>query len=232
MLVVGGSLIAGGAIRVFDENEALDRFEARSRLAITRESEGEEASVATVDWSQLGNHGVAWLTVENTSIDHPVAQAFEDDADYFLSHDLWGSSSGIGCPFVDYRTHADASHVLVLAHRLSTSGRLFAELQDAHEQGSFERLGRLTWTTPNAGQTIFRPICATEVDMADRLVQSFSFDSEQALRSWLMENLERSSARSARANDAAQAATRVVTLVTCSAEGGGQRLRSAVMFAA
>lgn len=224
LLAAGGRLVAKGARAIRDERDGAGRYEL-----LAREVDG-GGDLSEDDWTRLGPHGVAWLSVGNTPIDYPVAQATQAAPNYFLTHDLWGADSSVGCPFVDHRTSAEASHVMVLAHRLGTSDRLFGELRDRYVQERFDELGGLLWATPASGSTDFFPLCAAEVDRADPLVQRFGFDSVEGLRGWAAENLKRASARAPDGDALAAEAGRVVTLVTCSSARAGQRQRAVVLF--
>ena len=49
--------------------------------------------------SALPPGAVAWVRVEGTSVDYPVAELSDGmPDDYYLKHDLWGSASGPGAP--------------------------------------------------------------------------------------------------------------------------------------
>lgn len=190
-----------------------------------------------IDWDALlaTNPQIsAWCAVPGASIALPVCQATDEDPSFWLTHDLWGSESAAGAPYVDHRTNADATHVLCYGHHLTGIGGMFSELQRCHEQEVFDHAlaDGLLWSTPESGAVHMRALCASVVDMDDDVVQHFEFADTPTLRSWLATRVQRSSAQAINANAVAQSASRAVTLVTCSSDLAGQRQRTVVTFVA
>ena len=192
------------------------------------------------DWAglqEINPAAAAWLTVRGTSIDLPVVVATnEDEQDWYLSHDLWGQASVSGTPFLDWRCRsADARHVCVYAHHMTSTAGMFSQLQDVHKQERFDALGSLVWETPN-GVLQAKPLCALRVDAGWQKIQRFGWDSETAgavddgFATWLEDIAMQADALSSDATALLRAPSRCLTLVTCSSEFARQRWRTLALW--
>lgn len=191
------------------------------------EAPGEEAAA----WSWDVDGAAAWLTVAGTPIDYPVAAQDPDDPDYYLRHDLWGSWSLVGCPFLDARCASeDARQLLVFGHHIAYTDYAFSCLQRAYEQDVFDSIGPASWSTRAAGST-YLPLCAMAVDESYAKVQSFDAGSAEALREWLSSLLADAGAVAPDAASLASRATGALCLVTCTSDWSGQPGRTVVVFA-
>lgn len=206
-----------------------------AEVAVVRDDEQTGADT-TIDWAALqaiNGNVVAWLTVDGTSIDHPVTQPTDDmDPDYYLSHDLWNASSSTGCIYLDQRADADGGHLLVYGHHLGWTTLMFSELFQTYRQEEFDGIGTAVWNTPCEGATAFTPVFAMSVDMGYQDIQTFSFESSAELRAWLLALGEESTAQAEGWETLCTDADRALTLVTCSSTLGGQRERTLVVFVA
>ena len=227
---------------------ALDALSARDYAALSRQAfasvddlaadgsdaDGGRDAAAGIDWEALlaaNGECAAWLAVEGTAIDYPVAQASAEEPEFYLSHDFWGGANAAGCPYLDARCGAEGEAMLVYGHHLGFSTRMFSELFRAYRQDVFDDVGAATWST-TSGETVFEPLMAMSVDKSYTDIQRFDFDNAEELREWLR---ALSQSATATADDAAgliSEADRVLTLVTCSSTLGGQRERTLVVFVA
>lgn len=175
----------------------------------------------------------AWLYVDGVGIDLPVA-ALEDAMpdDYFLTHDLWGERSSLGCPFIDRRSHPGSRHTMVFGHRVGWTDQMFTPLWNSYEQHRFDELGDATWEVPEAEAERFHPLCALRVDAYYAPIQHFSWDSDDAFRTWIAELVETASARSPEWEALIEDAERALTLVTCAEANGRSSTRTIVVFVA
>ncbi|MEE0955006.1 MAG: class B sortase [Eubacterium sp.] len=73
--------------------------------------------------------GIAWLTIDETTIDYPVMQGATNEE--YLNKDPEGNYSLSGSIFLDYRNHADFSddYSLVYGHHMA-GGAMFGALDD------------------------------------------------------------------------------------------------------
>ena len=221
-LVAGAAYIARGA-----GEEAMYR-EVRDSV-VSSEVSGD------IDWDSLRmtNPDIAgWLTVEGTPIDYPVTYGKMKPDGFYLDHDFWGNRSSAGCPYVDRRSSANGDHVLIYAHRMGWSSRMFGSLWDRYRQVSFNELGYALWSTPDAGAIEFRPLCAMRVPESYATVQMFSFTDEGEFSGWLAKLVTDADARSEDWESILDSASRVLTLVTCSQAWQGSTERTLVIFAA
>ncbi|WP_295094278.1 class B sortase [Ruminococcus sp.] len=80
------------------------------------------------DAKKVNNRVVGWISIPDTHIDFPIAQA--DDNDFYLHNGLDGTYNyELGCPFLDYRCEFDFSgfNSIVYAHHM-TEQRMFADI--------------------------------------------------------------------------------------------------------
>ena len=114
-------------IDVFKEirPQYVDRTDTAVSLSDTHESLSSE--IADTD-EETGDHVIGWITVAETNIDYPIAQA--DDNDFYLHNGIDGEYNyDIGCPFLDYRCRSDFGgfNSIVYAHHM-TERRMFADV--------------------------------------------------------------------------------------------------------
>ena len=223
LLLTGLVLVVFGTHEVTADEITEWRY---GRVAEEYQSESSDGSTAA---PLLPDGAVAWLHVNGTSIDYPVAQAHESDLFFYLSHDIWGNPSGSGCPFLDWRCSNARLQKLVYAHRMGTTGRQFSPIAETWQQEEFDRIGTLEWKTTDGISTL-KPLCALKVDKTYQKIQTFDACSETELRNWLSSILCDSTARAADARELCHGVQKAITLATCSSEQSGQRDRTLLVF--
>lgn len=223
LLVTGLVLVVFGTHEVTVDEITEWRYE---RVAEEYQSESSDGGAET---SPLPDGAVAWLRVNGTNIDYPVAQAHESDPFFYLSHDIWGNPSGSGCPFLDWRCSNERLQKLIYAHRMGTTERQFSPIAETWRQEEFDRIGDLEWKTTD-GLSTLKPLCALKVDKTYQKIQAFDAYSETELRNWLSNILCDSTARAADARVLCLGAEKAITLATCSSEQSGQRDRTLLVF--
>lgn len=223
LLITGLVLVVFGTHEVTADEITEWRYE---RAAEEYQSESSDGGTAT---PLLSDGAVAWLRVNGTNIDYPVAQAHESDPFFYLSHDIWGNSSRSGCPFLDWRCSNARLQKLVYAHRMGTTGRQFSSIAETWRQEEFDRIGTLEWKTTDGISTL-KPFCALRVDKTYQKIQAFDAYSETELRNWLSSILCDSAARAADARMLCLGAQKAITLATCSSEQSRQRDRTLLVF--
>lgn len=189
------------------------------------------------DWAALRAECgalAAWAAVEGTGIDLPVVAAADaSDEAWWLRHDLWGSWTLSGTPFIDHRVSgADDRNVVVYGHHLTGIGGAFSELQRAHGQASFDGLGTLSWETP-ARASAMAPLCALSVDEGWPDIQTFDWSGDpsgEAFRPWLAGIASQATARSAGWEALCASASRCVALVTCTSDWSHQPWRTIAVW--
>ena len=93
---------------------------------------------------------VGWISVPNTSINYPVAQATNND--FYLSHSFDNSSNTAGWIFADYRNKFDGTdkNIIIYGHnRVDTS--MFATLKNTQKPNWYNNSNNkyITFTTPS-----------------------------------------------------------------------------------
>lgn len=222
-------LLTGLVLVVFGTHEVTADEITEWRYEQVAEEYQSESSDGSTSKPLLPDGAVAWLRVNGTNIDYPVAQAHESDPFFYLSHNIWGNPSGSGCPFLDWRCSNARLQKLVYAHRMGTTGRQFSPIAETWQQEEFDRIGTLEWKTTD-GTSTFRPFCALKVDKTYQKIQTFDACSETELRNWLSSILCDSTARAAGARVLCLGAQKAITLATCSSEQSGQRDRTLLVF--
>lgn len=71
---------------------------------------------------------VAWLSIDDTTIDYPVVR-IEGDNDFYLHHNFYKNQSGLGTPFVDYRCMLwpRSTNLIIYGHHIR-GGKMFSAL--------------------------------------------------------------------------------------------------------
>ena len=190
----------------------------------------EAAAPARAAIDPIPDEACAWVNVEGTSIDYPVAAQPADDPDLWLRRNLWGEWSILGTPFLASSCDPDGQRLLVFGHHIAYTHEMFSDLQLAYEQEDFDCLGTCWWTT-RTRQDAYEPLFAMEVDESYQPAQQTAATSAEELRGWLTQMGEGASARAEGWREAASRATQSLCLVTCSSNWSGQSERTVVVFA-
>ncbi len=100
------------------------RPETRKSEVDTEEADDDLLAAA----EEINSRVVGWITIPDTHIDFPIAQA--DDNEFYLHNGFDGKYNyELGCPFLDYRCGSDFSgfNSIVYAHHM-TEQRMFADI--------------------------------------------------------------------------------------------------------
>lgn len=228
--LAGALLLAWSLARLVPDATSALRYATLPSRPTLRDATAETPGASTIDWGSLPPSCAAWARVDGTSVDLPVAMASEGDPEYYLDHDLWGSPTDMGCPFVDARCgSADSPLVVCYGHRTYLPATMFGDLSMCWDQAEFDRVGDLRWETPGAGAAELAPLCAlrTESTWGQEALKD---GADSRMGAWLSCALAESSASSPAARELAAGATRCVTLVTCSETVPGMPWRTLVLF--
>ncbi|MBQ8927170.1 MAG: class B sortase [Oscillospiraceae bacterium] len=114
-----------------------------------------DANGTPLEAAQAVNASVtAWLTIPDTHIDYPIAQA--EDNDFYLHHGFDGAlNQELGCPFLDYRCERDFSgfNSIVYAHHM-TRQRMFADIALFKDESFLQSHPEGTLTLPDGTHTV------------------------------------------------------------------------------
>lgn len=185
--------------------------------------------VVTIDNPSI----VGWLASDEPSLSYPVVQPREGiPRTWYLNHDVWGNASELGCPYLDVRSEADGSHLLVYGHRIVGTNYMFSPLADAYDPEVFRTLGAMRWCSKDGRELLCTPLCAMRVRATYQPIQRFDFDDTESLRRWLRRIADSAPATSCTAGASIASSTRAVTLVTCSGNLIGSDWRTLVVYTA
>lgn len=218
LILAGGQSIGPRLVSEFRYQQARD---ARDAMDAGGSSEKEAQKWANPNQA-------AWLSVDGTPIDYPVAHGAKQEPGFYLAHDLWGQPSQVGCPYLDWRCSVADTHALIYGHRVGTTDLQFSPIANAWDQGVFDALGAATLETRTDTKS-YVPCFALKVDKSYEQIQRFSMNRDE-LRSWLEDMLGEASAASPRAQDLCRHATKALTLATCASSQAGQRERTLLVF--
>ena len=101
------------------------------------------------DMSALSEDVVAWLTVDDTTIDYPVMQGIDNNE--YLNKDPFGAYSLAGSLFLDSRNAAGFTdpYSLIYGHHME-NGKMFGVLDEYLDQGYFDAHRTATLTVSDA----------------------------------------------------------------------------------
>ena len=182
------------------------------------------------DRDELPGNAVAWLSLCGTPIDYPVAREPADDPGYFLTHDLWGEESGIGCPYMEFDRSTEDAGILVFGHHCSGTTLMFSPIAHAGEERAFAGLcdERLRWKTRGSRGKLLVPLCALTVDGegSGKVVGCSPPKDTGELQAWLIRLARDAGARRTDWEELIGRTRCAVSLVTCSSDVPGRRERT------
>lgn len=148
-----------------------------------------------------------WLQIPQTTVDYPVMLG--EDNQFYLQHLPDGSKNGLGTPFLDYRTKADARHLVIYGHN-GVDGAIFGALKQFESPEFLSAHPAITLAT--AEEEFVCPIFSVRRVSAESEAYTLDFETDAAFAAYIAEAAEASIYPIAIAEgDAA----RIVTLSTC-----------------
>ena len=155
----------------------------------------------------------SWLKIQGTHIDNPVAQATEDDPDYWLSHNINGYYSQSGTIFFDEESNDKVS--IIYGHKMNMYGLMFNELGDKADQASFNNLGNVLLWTKETGLETYTPIAAQRVNAYETDLRNVPSMTDENRLEWAKQFYNNASATDSVNWDAVKD-KKLLFLVTCS----------------
>lgn len=231
LLLLGGMLIASSFGSVFQEQAETARYQKLVEDAAADEKQSTRKADAMSKLLAENKEATAWLSIANTTINYPIAQATQAKPEFYLTHNLWKETNLVGCPYIDWRSSSAAQHILAFGHRTNLEQGMFSPLRLCHKQDEFDMLGDLTWEAREEPYTtIYKPLCAFKTEETNQRIQQFEFKTSSDFQTWLRALTNNASATSEKADKLIDTASRAITLVTCSEQRSGQSGRSVVIF--
>ena len=137
--------------------------------------EVEEPVVIPIDFEEAWKENediVAWVEVPETLVDYPILQSKPDmEEDFYLGHNLDGSSGYPGCVYIQKVNEADFTDpvTVVYGHNMK-NGSIFATLHNYEDREFFDTNNEFHIYTPTTAKT-YRVIAAVNYD--DRLIPAY-----------------------------------------------------------
>ena len=155
----------------------------------------------------------SWLKIQGTHIDNPVAQATEDDPDYWLSHNINGYYSQSGTIFFGEESNDKVN--IIYGHKMNMYGLMFNELGDKADQANFNNLGNVLLWTKETGLEGYTPIAAKRVNAHETDLRNVPSMSDENRLEWAKQFYNNASATDSVSWDDVKA-KKLLFLVTCS----------------
>jgi len=155
----------------------------------------------------------SWLKIQGTHIDNPVAQATEDDPDYWLSHNINGYYSQSGTIFFGEESNDKVN--IIYGHKMNMYGLMFNELGDKADQANFNNLGNVLLWTKETGLEEYTPVAAQRVNAHETDLRNVPSMSDENRIEWAKQFYNNASATDSVNWDAVKD-KKLLFLVTCS----------------
>lgn len=188
--------------------------------AVPEEEAAQTSCPVEVDFSGLlerNGDTVGWICIEDTPVSYPVAQA--GDNFYYLTHNLDGTDTGYGIPFMDASCSPALSgtNTVLYGHNMN-DGSMFAAIVGYRNQEFFDEHQDIWFLTPGHVYRVLPYSCY--VTVPDSAAYASVFESGSARAEWVKETARLSDVTS---YTVPKITDRILTLSTCSYEFKGAR---------
>ena len=166
-------------------------------------------------WESVNPDIVAWVTVPDTNIDHPIVQAKSSDPTYYLSHDIYRKFNPMGVPYLDSECAEgmDSPNALVFGHHWNES-QIFADFSKFINKKYAEDHQPILLQTPKWKRKM--KTLSVELTNGDALTKVVQFDGPDDFKAWLLERYNASETRFAGRLSSERLPENIVTFCTCS----------------
>ncbi|WP_137662747.1 class B sortase [Enterococcus hulanensis] len=164
----------------------------------------------------------AYLKVDGTNIDYPVAQHPEDDA-YYLSHDFDNNETVYGAVFTERFNKKDFNDFATIIYGHATrDGSMFGTLELFSDRAFFDKNTSIMIRT--AQETILYEVFAAYSYTDEHLYHTFHLDNKESYKNYLGKIKEISAQLNGNYRDIAlNENDKLLILSTCDAEKEGRR---------
>ena len=166
---------------------------------------------------ELSDDAVAWLTIDNTSIDYPVMQGRNNEE--YINKDPFGEFSLSGSIFLDSRNRADFSdpYSILYGHHME-HGAMFGALDEFIKQEYFDQHRTGTLITTSGQDYTIRLFAACKADATEKTV----FDPPDRPKEELLQYLKQHAA--VFEPQGVDAHSRVLAMTTCQSAENVERM--------
>lgn len=178
-----------------------------------------------LDWAALKEENAdihAWIYIPNTQVDYPVLQS-ENQNDYYLDHNLDGSSGYPGCIYSQPVTGKDFtdSNTVLYGHNMG-DGSMFGSLHQFEDKEFFDENSYIYIYTPE--KTFVYEIYAASVIGNEHLLYHYNFGTETGFDRFITDITDVRDMKShVRENVTITYGQKLLTLSTCIKGDGSHR---------
>lgn len=146
--------------------------EISQAIEINENTEDEKYKVNFEELKNKNSDTVAWLKVENTSIEFPIVKA--NDNSYYLTHNFNKENNKAGWIFADYKNKFDGTdkNIVIYGHNMRDDS-MFGSLKDVIKEEWYnnEENKYITFVTENEYQT-YQVFSVYQIEKEDYYIQT------------------------------------------------------------
>ena len=196
--------------------------------------EQDDTSGGEPDWNRLASvneDAVGWLRLKTIGIDTPVVQQRWDmEGGWYLTHDIWGSPDPAGCPYLDPASSIGGGHILIYGHNGGVGGGAFSPITSNEEARSLAPTCTAELRTPDGRARTFLPLMLLNVAAAYDKIRSFPPSGGPEILELIRILGEDAMIKTREFDRAAEDATEILSLVTCSQSTFATDRRTIMLF--
>ena len=218
LFVVGIALIATAAgMWIYNQWRYHEQDVLNERLATYADVSDNGTTPPQVDWEGLkavNPEVVGWVQIPGTVVNFPVYQAADNEK--YLDSGADGSYAIGGQIFMDCDNTAPGmvdGQTLIYGHHMR-NGTMFKTVSDMTNQEMFDSVSTIWYVTEEATYEL-QPLLIYETDASDTNARQFTFESDDALHTYLTDLLGKAVAKSPEAEELISQTSNVLTLCTC-----------------
>lgn len=162
-------------------------------------------------WSDVNPDIIAWITVPGTSIDYAIVQAPRTDPTYYLNHDIYGTWSPLGCPYIDAECSGlDSLNTYIFGHHISYGNPIFADFAKFSNKDFAANHQTIYLQSPH--RQIVLEVSAVDIIRGNEASRRTDIEDVDQLRKWYLNRFDSSLVKLGNDEDMNQ----LFTFVTCS----------------
>ena len=223
LFVIGVALIATAAgMWIYNQWQYHEQDRINEELATFADVSDNGATPPTIDWTDLkavNDEVVGWVQIPGTAVNFPVYQG--SDNEKYLHTSAEGEYSLGGQVFMDYENTAPGmidGQTIIYGHHLR-NGAMFKPISDMTNQEMFDSVSTIWYVTEEQTYEL-EPLLIYETEATDTSARTFTFESADALHSYLTGLLDRAVAKRSDAAELIAGVNNVLTLCTCNYDNG------------
>lgn len=221
--MIGVALIATAAgMWIYNQWQYHEQDRINEELATFADVSDNGATPPTIDWTDLkavNDEVVGWVQIPGTAVNFPVYQG--SDNEKYLHTSAEGEYSLGGQVFMDYENTAPGmidGQTIIYGHHLR-NGAMFKPISDMTNQEMFDSVSTIWYVTEEQTYEL-EPLLIYETEATDTSARTFTFESADALHSYLTGLLDRAVAKRSDAAELIAGVNNVLTLCTCNYDNG------------